>query len=542
MHLQKFIGWYCIYSQRLENLMIKKIITLFKLGRKVAKSDILSITSKFHEPPLVVKIFFKLLSFSFRRSNLKDNNKDEGERLASSLESMGTTFIKLGQFLATRPDIIGEDLSKKLENLQDKLPPFPLIEAKQIIKDDLGEETYNSIIDLSEPVAAASIAQVHKAQINDNGTIKDVAIKILRPNIKKIFNEEIDAIMLFAFFIESFIKKTKRLKLVEVVFLLKEITNLEMDLRFEAAAANEYAENTKNDVGFKVPLIYWNFTSENVMTLDWVDGISIRETQELKNRNFNTEKIAEDIIQNFLRHAVRDGFFHADMHQGNIFIDNNGHIVPIDFGIMGRLDKMSKRFLAEILFGFIQRDYRKVAEVHLVAGLVPKNVPIDDLAQALRSIGEPIFGQAVKDISGGKLLKQLFDVTEKFNMQTQPQLLMLQKTMVVVEGVARKLNPNTNIWTTSKPVLENWLKETKDPLTSLNQTLKNTSEVIKRLPEFPEIMDKANQALTFLASGHIPQNSNSYTALNTKKSEMVAFRNQSIIGLLILVIFGLLVF
>ena len=522
--------------------MIKKLITLFKLGRKIAKSDILNITSKFQEPPLLIRFLFKVLSFSFSPQNKNNFNKNEGERLSESLESMGTTFIKLGQFLATRPDIIGEDLSKKLENLQDRLPPFSLIQAKEIIINDLGNDTYNSIINLSEPVAAASIAQVHKAQINDNGVIKDVAIKILRPNIRKIFNDEIDAMMLFAFFIESFVKKTERLKLVEVVFLLKEITNLEMDLRFEAAAANEYAENTKNDVGFKVPKIYWNFTSENVMTLDWVDGISIRETDELKKRNFNTEKIAEDIIQNFLRHAVRDGFFHADMHQGNIFIDNDGKIVPIDFGIMGRLDKMSKRFLAEILFGFIQRDYRKVAEVHLVAGLVPKNVPIDDLAQALRSIGEPIFGQAVKDISGGKLLKQLFDVTEKFNMQTQPQLLMLQKTMVVVEGVARKLNPNTNIWTTSKPVLENWLKETKDPLTTLNETIQNTSEVIKKLPEFPEIMDKANQALTFLASGQIPQDSNSYTALSAKKTEMNAFRNQSIIGLLVLVIFGLLVF
>jgi len=522
--------------------MLKKIIILFKIGRKVAKSDILNIVSKFKKPPLFLKLLFKILSFSFSTKKQIDFNKDEGERLSHSLESMGTTFIKLGQFLATRPDIIGEELSKKLENLQDKLPPFSLIQAKEIIKNDLGDDTYNTIINLSNPVAAASIAQVHKAQINDNGIIKDVAIKILRPEIKKIFNEEIDAMMLFAFLIESFIKKTKRLKLVEVVFLLKEITNLEMDLRFEAAAANEYAENTKNDVGFSVPQIYWNFTSENVMTLDWVEGISIRETEELKKRNFNTERIAEDIIQNFLRHAVRDGFFHADMHQGNIFIDNNGHIVPIDFGIMGRLDKMSKRFLAEILFGFIQRDYRKVAEVHLIAGLVPKDVPIDDLAQALRSIGEPIFGQAVKDISGGKLLKQLFDVTEKFNMQTQPQLLMLQKTMVVVEGVARKLNPNTNIWTTSKPVLENWLRETKDPMTTINETLQSTSEVLKRLPEFPEIMDKANQALTFLASGQIPQNSNSYTELNTKKNEMTTFRNQSIIGLLVLVIFGLLVF
>tara|TARA_Y100000992_G_scaffold270971_1_gene211629 strand:+ start:1750 stop:3321 length:1572 start_codon:yes stop_codon:yes gene_type:complete len=523
--------------------MIKRLLILFKISRKLAKSDILNIVSKFNKPPKIIKIFFKILSFSLTSKNSKnDLTQKENEKLSQSLQSMGTTFIKLGQFLATRPDIIGEDLSKQLESLQDKLPPFSMNEAKEIIKKDLGLNGFNSIINLSEPVAAASIAQVHKAQINDNGIIKDVAIKILRPNIKKIFNEEIDALMLFAFLIESILKKTKRLKLVEVVFLLKEITNLEMDLRFEASAANEYSENTKNDLGFRVPQIYWNFTSENVMTLDWVEGVSIRETEELQKKNIDTKKIASDIIQHFLRHAVRDGFFHADMHQGNIFIDNNGQIVPIDFGIMGRLDKLSKRFLAEILFGFIQRDYKKVAEVHLVAGLVPKNVPVDELAQALRSIGEPIFGQSVKDISGGRLLKQLFDVTAKFNMQTQPQLLMLQKTMVVVEGVARKLNPETNIWDTSKPVLENWLKETKDPINSLNETLKNTNEVLKRLPEFPEIMDKANQALTFLASGQIPQNSNSYTELNNEKTQMIAFRNQSIIGLLLLVIFSLLVF
>ena len=522
--------------------MIKRLIILFKIGRKLAQSEILNIFSKFHEVPVFIKILFYFLSFSFKKKNEINYNIEEKERLSNSLQSMGTTFIKLGQFLATRPDIIGEDLSKQLETLQDKLPPFPLAEAKNIIKKDLGDQMFNSIINISEPVAAASIAQVHKAQIDDNGTIKDVAVKILRPQIKKIFNDEIDALMFFAFVVESLIKKTKRLKLVEVTFLLKQITNHEMDLRFEAAAANEYAENTKNDLGFNVPNIYWNFTSENVMTLDWIEGNSIRETEILQNQNIDTNKIATDIIQHFLRHAVRDGFFHADMHQGNIFVDKNGQIIPIDFGIMGRLDKLNKRFLAEILYGFIQRDYKKVAEVHLAAGLVPKNVPVDELAQALRSIGEPIFGQTVKDISGGKLLKQLFDVTEKFNMQTQPQLLLLQKTMVVVEGVARKLNPNTNIWETSKPVLENWLKETKDPINSINDTLKNTSEVLKRLPEFPDIMDKANQALSFLASGQIPQNSNSYNALNEAKSEMIAFRNQTAISLLLLVIFALLVF
>ena len=315
-----------------------------------------------------------------------------------------------------------------------------------------------------------------------------------------------------------------------------------MDLRFEAAAANEFSENTKNDAGFYVPKIYWNFTSEEILTLDWIEGISIREKEILKSKKINIENIATDIIQHFLRHAVRDGFFHADMHQGNLFIDDNGQIIPIDFGIMGRMDKLNRRYLAEILYGFVQRDYKKVAEVHIVAGLVPSNVHVDELAQALRSIGEPIFGQSVKNISGGRLLKQLFDVTEKFNMQTQPQLLLLQKTMVVVEGVARKLNPNTNIWETSKPVLEKWLKETKDPINSLTETLKDSAEVLKKLPELPRIMDKANQALTFMASGKIPQESNSFSALNEKKVEMKSFRNQSIIGLLLLVFLGIIVF
>ena len=522
--------------------MIKKIFTLIKIARKVALSDALKVVSKIHQPPLLIKLFINLLSISFSRKNNFISNISDEEKLCKSIEGMGTTFIKLGQFLATRPDIISEDLSRSLEKLQDKLPPFSIDAAREIVKKNLGQETFNLIINFSEPIAAASIAQVHKAQISDNGTIKDVAIKILRPSIKKKFNEEIDALMLLAYLIESLVKKTKRLKLIEVVFLLKEITNHEMDLRFEAAAANEYFENTKNDAGFKVPKIYWNYTSEEVLTLDWVEGVSIREKDILKEKNIDIESIANDIIQHFLRHAVRDGFFHADMHQGNLLINESGQIVPIDFGIMGRLDKLSRRFLAEILFGFIQRDYKKVAEVHILAGLVPQTVQIDELAQALRSIGEPIFGQSVKDISGGKLLKQLFNITEKFNMQTQPQLLLLQKTMVVVEGVARKLNPNTNIWSTSRPVLEKWLKQTKDPINNISETLKETSEAIKRLPEFPKMMDKANQALTYLASGKIPDDSNSYSALKEKELELKSFRNQSIVGLLLLVFFAFIVF
>ena len=520
--------------------MIKKIVTLFKIGRKLALSDALNIISKVYQVPISIKFFFSVLGL-FGKKKLNQNFNEE-ERLCRSMESMGITFIKLGQFLATRPDIIGEKLSNQLQTLQDKVPAFSKNIAVNEIKKGVGEENFKDFFNISEPIAAASIAQVHKAQIKDEGILKDVAIKVLRPDIKKVFNDEIEALMLLAYIIESLVKKTKRLKLVDVVFLLKEITNHEMDLRFEAAAANEFYENTQNDVGFKIPKIYWKFTSDNVLTLDWIEAVSIREVEKIKSLGTDIKTLGRDIIQHFLRHAVRDGYFHADMHQGNLLVDSSGQLIFIDFGIMGRIDKINRRFLAEILYGFIQRDYKKVAQVHIAAGLVPKSVNTDELAQALRSIGEPIFGQSVKDISGGKLLKQLFDITEKFNMQTQPQLLLLQKTMVVVEGVARKLDPDANIWDISKPVLEKWLKETKDPINEIGNIFRDTSEVLKKLPELPQVMDKANQALTFLASGQIPQNSNAYSTLNEKKMELKSFKNQSIIGLLFLVILSIIVF
>ena len=522
--------------------LIKKTILLFKIGRKLAKSEALNIISETYNPPFLIKFFFLIFGFKLSRDPSKHQNKTSGQKLCLSLQEMGTTFIKLGQFLATRPDIIGENLAKDLETLQDKLPEFEKSEATLILKKGLEENVYNNISEFSEPIAAASIAQVHFAKIKINGDIKEVAIKILRPSIEKIFNEEIDALMLLASLTEKIVSKSRRLKLIEVVHLLREITNLEMDLRFEAAAANELYENTKDDIGFNVPKIYWNFTTKNILTLDKINGISIRENEQLKKNRIDVTKLSKNIIQHFLRQAIRDGFFHADMHQGNIFVNKNGEIIPVDFGIMGRLDDLSKRYLAEILYGFTQRDYKKVAKVHLLANLVPKNTSLSEFAQALRSIGEPIFGQSVKNISGSKLLNQLFEVTEKFNMQTQPQLLLLQKTMVVVEGVARKLDPETDIWETSKPILENWLKETKDPLNKINKTFINTSEVIKRLPELPEIMDKANQALTSIAEGKITPNSSTYYSLKKEKLKIKSYRNNFIIAFLILVIFLLLVF
>ena len=324
---------------------------------------------------------------------------------------------------------------------------------------------------------------------------------------------------------------------------MREITNIEMDLRFEAAAANELFENTKYDSGFIVPKIYWPYTSKKVLTLDKVDGVSIiREQDKLIKEGINLKNLAENLIKHFLKQAVRDGFFHGDMHQGNLFVDKKGNIIPVDFGIMGRLDEENKRYLAEILYGFIQRDYTKVAEVHFEAGLVPSNASKEEFAQALRSVGEPIFGQSIKDISGGNLLAQLFEITEKFNMATQPQLILLQKTMVVVEGVARKLYPETNIWEVSKPTLENWLKNIKSPKVSIDKAISTSTEIVKRIPDLPKFMDQADRALKLIIQGRMGLTENKNNSLEAEKMKIKGFRNNLIISFLGVVIVVFLVF
>ena len=521
--------------------MIKRVIKLFQIARKLSSSGAIETINNIHRIPTSLNIFFSLISIGSNANHIK-KQKNPGETLCTALQGMGTTFIKLGQFLATRPDIIGEQLAKDLEKLQDKVPAFELHDAKKIIKKEIGENYFKDITEISDPIAAASIAQVHLAKIKVGSQEKQVAIKILRPNIEELFNEELDALMLFAYVVENTIAKSKRLKLIEVVHLLREITNIEMDLRFEAAAANELFENTKNDKGFNVPEIYWNYTTKKILTLDKVEGVSIREHQKLKEIGVDLKKLAENLIQFFLKQAVRDGFFHGDMHQGNLFVDRDGNIIPVDFGIMGRLDKNNRKFLAEILYGFIQRDYLKVAEVHFQAGLVPQSTSKDEFAQALRSVGEPIFGQSIKDISGGNLLAQLFEITEKFNMATQPPLLLLQKTMVVVEGVARKLYPETNIWNVSRPVLEDWLKNVKSPRSTIETALNTSSEIIKRVPDLPQLMDRADYALKLMAEGKLNLAIGNNKNLEIEQIKLRNFRNNIIISFFGIVIVFLLVF
>ncbi len=522
--------------------MIKNIFILFKIGRVLSKSNTLNYFDKIYKIPFFLKIFIKILGFSISKPKYT-NDVPVGERLSSALKELGPTFIKLGQFLGTRPDIVGVNLAKELQKLQDTLPPYYLYLAKDAIKVELGEENYKKIKKLSNPIAAASIAQVHFAEIViENNQIKEVAVKVLRPNIEKIFNQELEALMLFASIVETLAPKTQRLKLIEVVHLLKEITAIEMDLRFEAAAANELKNNTKKDKNFVVPEIFWDYTSKRVLTSERVNGIPIKNLPEIDKAKINRKDLATNVIQSFLLQAVRDGFFHGDMHQGNLFVNENGNIIPVDFGIMGRLDKYNKKYLAEILYGFIERDYNKVADVHFRAGLVPATESREAFSQALRSIGEPIFGQKIKNISAGKLLAQLFEITEKFNMTTQPQLLLLQKTMVVVEGVARSLDEEANIWQISRPVLEKWLREEISPKAKISEAINTTGQVIDRLPELPKLMDKASKALELLATGATSANSEISKNLKFEKLKIKHQKNKIIISFLSVVILLLVVF
>ncbi len=521
--------------------MLSNFFILIKIGRALARSNSLSVFEEFYKPPLSIKILMRI--FSLTTFNKDSENKSPGERLKNSFLTLGPAFIKLGQFLATRPDIVGQEFSQELQKLQDQMPAFDISQSKDALRKELGEEKYQQITYLSKPIAAASIAQVHFAKIINNEKREiDVAIKILRPNIEKIFHKELDALRFLASIIEFSVKKSRRLKLVKIIDLLKEITNIEMDLRYEAAAASELKKNTNLDEGFKVPSIFWDFTGQRVLTIEKVDGISIKDKELLIKNKIDLKKISRLLIQNFLRQAVGDGFFHGDMHQGNLFVDKNENIVPVDFGIMGRLDLANRKYLAEILYGFINRDYEKVAKVHFIAGLIPNTESIDNFTQALRTIGEPIFGQSARNISAGKLLARLFEVTEKFNMATQPQLLLLQKTMVVVEGVARSLDEDANIWEISKPVLQGWLNNEIGPKNRIDKILRTTTELLDKLPELPEMINRANKAMELLNSYEFVKNQNQNNEYQINKEFLKLKKTYLIIGLLIIVIILLIVF
>ena len=442
-----------------------RIINLVPALRAIISEESLIPKNNQNKIPFLFKTL-KLLLFV-----KKNKNTD----LSKTLRKLGPTWIKLGQFLSTRPDIIGKDLSDKLKKLQDKVEPFTITKAKEILQKEFKEDYEDIFIEIMPSEAAASIAQVHKGKVKLNNEKYDVAVKILRPNIEREIKRDLRNFFVTAKIMERFSKEAKRLRLVEVVKTLAESLSMEIDLRLEAAAQSEIRENIINDDYFSVPDVYWDLTRKNILISDWVDAIPAKDMNKITEEGFNKKKIGKNILKTFLTTSIRDGLFHADMHQGNLFIEKEEKIIAVDFGIVGHLDFESKQYLNNILLGFINRDYDKIANVHFEAGYVPETEDKKKFAQALRSIGEPIQGKEASDISIGNLLTQLFEITNQFNMKTQPQLLLLQKTMVVVEGVAREYDPNLNIWTESEPILNELSK-----IDFVNKFNFSTDEVVNR--------------------------------------------------------------
>ncbi|MEJ1970738.1 MAG: 2-polyprenylphenol 6-hydroxylase [Rhizomicrobium sp.] len=425
-----------------------------------------------------------------------------GVRLARALESLGPAYIKLGQVLATRPDIVGADTATALEQLQDRLPPFPTPEARAIIADSLGRPVEVLFATLSEPIAAASIAQVHEGLTADDPPVK-VAVKVLRPSIVADFGRDLSAFALAARLAERWSVEARRLRPRAMVDALAVSVALELDLRMEGAGASELEERTRKDPDFRVPHIDWSRTSEKVLTSEWIDGIPVRDRAALIAAGFAPRDIANLVIRSFLTQALRDGYFHADMHPGNLFVDAQGRLVAVDFGIMGRLDDAMRRFMAETLAGFLARDYRRVAQVHYDVAFVPAHHPVETFAQALRAIGEPIFGRQARDVSMARLLQQLFDTTRRFDMQAQPQLVLLQKTMMVVEGVARGLDPDFDIWEASRPVVEKWMLERMGPEGRLRDAADGMSALGRVAQNLPQLLRNAEIISAMLADGGV---------------------------------------
>ena len=436
-------------------------------------------------------------------------------RLSVALTRLGPSYVKLGQFLATRPDVVGAALARDLERLQDQMPPFPQAEAEAAVAASFGKPITSLFLSFGPAVAAASIAQVHRAEVHraevhraevhraevhraEAATAtapRAVAAKVLRPGVERRFHADLAAFTFVARHAENLSAEARRLRLIEVVDTLRRSVAVEMDFRLEAAALSEMAENTKDDPDFRVPAVDWDRTTKEVLTLEWVDATPLSDRTRLLAKGFDLPQVARALIQTFLRHALRDGFFHADMHPGNLFVGDDGRLIAVDFGIMGRLGVKERLFLAEILHGFITRDYHRTAEVHFEAGYVPPQHSVEGFAQAIRAIGEPIHNRTAEDISMAKLLTLLFEVTGLFDMRTRPELLLLQKTMVVVEGVARSLDPKLDMWSTAEPVVREWMARHLGPAGKLENAAAGMGEIGRFIGNVPALLMRGARIL-----------------------------------------------
>lgn len=443
---------------------------LYRFLHLLSKYQILTHADKIDRPAFIQFLGWVCTLFTYPKNLFFKPKESFGTRLTECLKQLGPIYIKLGQTLSTRPDMIGEDVAQSLKLLQDKLPPFKIAIAKQSIQSNFEKNIDEVFTKFNEkPVAAASIAQVHEARLK---TGEHVAVKILRPDIHKIYEGDISFLKFLAAFARRFVPSTKRLRPNEVVSVFADTMRYELDLRQEAAAASKLSDNFKDDKHVQIPKIFWQYTTENILVTEWIDGVSIYDQKKIKGLSLDPDKLAANIAILFFNMAYRDGYFHADLHPGNILVKKDGTIGLLDFGIMGILPEKDRIGIAEILYALLQRDYQQVADIHLRLGYVPKKTDTVLFAQSIRSIAEPIIGLAIKDISIGNLLARLFKVTEEYGMVTQPQLLMLQKTIVVVEGIGQSLDPDINMWTLAEPWIKKWAARNLSPEAKLLRFLK----------------------------------------------------------------------
>ncbi len=445
---------------------------LLKWGRTLARHGALRGIEADLNTPQPVRRLVRIARFGTRQPAVPD--------YAAAFQDIGPAAIKLGQTLATRPDIVGEQAARNLLRLQDSLPPLPFdaIRAEMERSFEAPLERFFASID-PVPIGSASIAQVHKGITTDG---RAVAVKVVRPGIRERFVRDIDTYEWAAAHLEAFGGEAKRLRPRLTIANFKRWTNRELDLRREAASASELADAMRGFEGYCVPSIDWDRTNGRVMTIEWIDGAKIGDIGALQAAGHDLPLLARRLVIAFLTQAISAGFFHADMHQGNLFVRPDGTIVAIDFGIMGRIDRRARQWLAEILYGLTTGNYRRVAEIHFEAQYVPSYHSVEEFATALRAVGEPMRGKPVSELSVGMMLDGLFAITRDFDMQTQPHLLLLQKTMVMVEGIARQLHPEINMWDVSAPFVRNWIRDELGPEAALADRIREDTETLLRVP------------------------------------------------------------
>ena len=450
------------------------ILRLLGWGRTLARHRALVGIENDPNTPVPVKRLVRLARWS------TFTGKRGEPDYATAFRAIGPAAIKLGQTLATRPDIVGEDAARNLLSLQDDLPPVPFatIEAAIAASFECPVVQLFTAID-PVPVGAASIAQVHKGITTDGRT---VAIKVLRPGIREKFARDIATYEWAAAHLEALGGEAKRLRPLLTIANFKRWTNSELDLRREAASASELAEDMRGVDRYRIPSIDWDRSNSRVMTIEWIDGVKISNIEALTAAGHDRPEMARRLVIAFLTQAISAGFFHADMHQGNLFVEQDGTIVAIDFGIMGRIDRRARQWLAEILYGLTTGNYKRVAEIHFEAQYVPSYHSVDEFATALRAVGEPMRGKPVSELSVGQMLDGLFAITRDFDMQTQPHLLLLQKTMVMVEGIATQLDPQINMWDVSAPYVRSWIRDELGPESALAERIKTDTETLLRVP------------------------------------------------------------